>query len=235
MATARFRLPFIQGGQSQKHVTHNAGLDLLDGILPGLVVSATTATAPASPSEGESYIVPSGGSFGSVAEGHLAVHTSGGWVGVPATFGHRVLILDEGRHRINAGSRGWVPGQVIGPLGGTLGVRVIDLEADLSVGGTQVALVAAIPTRVIVLGVTAWVGANVTGPDQFKVGIPGEVDKFGGFIWRDAPSSNVGVVGPFAIYADTDLLITAQDDSTPFTGGLVRLSALVLEPGAAPA
>lgn len=235
MATARFRLPLIQGGQSQKHVTHNTGLSLLDGILPGVVVSASTASPPPAPSDGEAYIVPSGGVFGSVAEGHMAVRSGDAWVDVPAAFGHRVLVLDEGRHRINAGSRGWVPGQVMGDLGGSLGLRAIDHQADLSSGGTQVSLTAAIPSRVIVLGVTAWVVQNVTGPDQFKIGIPGEPDKFGGYIWRDAPSSNVGVVGPFATYSATDLLITAQDDSTPFTGGLVRLSALVLEPGAAPA
>ncbi|WP_170561400.1 DUF2793 domain-containing protein [Ruegeria atlantica] len=233
MSTARYGLPYIEAQQAQKHVTHNEALDLLDGLLPGVVASATVAAAPASPSDGEAYIVPTGGTFGEVAEGHLAVYSGGSWVDVTATFGHRVLVLDEARHRINAGSRGWVPGQVIGTQGGTLGLRAIDFEADLS-SGTQVTIANAIPQRVIVLGVTTWVASNITGPDQIKVGISGELEKFGGFIWRDAPSSNIGVLGPFATYADTDILITAQDDTTEFTGGTVRLSVLVIEPGAAP-
>jgi hypothetical protein len=235
MATERLALPYIASAQAQKHVTHNAALDMLDGLVPGLAVSASTAAAPTSPAAGECYIVPAGGTFGAVSAGALALYAGGAWVEVPATFGQRVLVLDEGRHRVFAGSRGWVPGAVIGQHGGTLGLRCLDLEADISAGGVTVTLAAAIPARVIVLGVTAWVVTDIAGPTQFKVGLAGEPDKFGGYIWHEAPASNIGVVGPFATYADTDLLLTAQDGATAFTAGTVRLSILILEPGAAPA
>jgi hypothetical protein len=235
MTTAKFSLPYLQSGQAQKHVTHNEALTLIDALLPGVVVSATQATAPLTPAEGEAYIVPSGGVFGAVGEGKMAIYSGGAWVEIPAAFGHRVLVLEEGRYRIYAGSRGWLEGQTIGALGGTLGLRTIDLEVDLSGGGTQATVAGGIPARVIVLGVTTWVESNVTGPDQIKVGVTGELSKFGSYIWRDAPSSNIGVVGPYATYADTDLLITAQDEATAFTGGTVRLSVLLIEPGAAPA
>ena len=235
MATPKFSLPYLQSGQAQKHVTHNEALNLIDALLPGVVVSASTTSAPGSPAEGEAYIVPTGGVFGSVTVGEMAVYSGGEWVEILASFGNRVLVLDEGRYRINAGSRGWIPGQTIGAFGGTLGLRCIDFEVDLSGGGTQATVAAAIPARAIVLGVTTWIETNVTGPDQIKVGISGELSKFGSFIWREAPSSNIGVVGPFATYADTDLLVTAQDDATAFTGGTVGLSVLIIEPGAAPA
>lgn len=223
MATTKFDLPYLQSGQAQKHVTHNEALTLIDALLPGVVASASTTTAPGSPAEGETYIVPTGGVFGSVTVGEMAVYSGGEWVEILASFGHRVAVLDEGRTRINAGSRGWMPGQTIGAFGGTIGPRCIDLEVDLSGGGTQATVTDAIPARVIVLGLTTWIDTNVTGPDQIKVGVSGELSKFGSYIWREAPSSNIGVVGPFATYADTDLLVTAQDDVTAFTAGTVRL------------
>ena len=234
MATANFGLPFIAGGQAQKHVTHNESLDVLDALIPSVVISATETSPVGTPAEGDCYIVPTGGSFGATAVGDLVVYTGGAWRAIPSRFGHRILVLDQGREWINGGSQGWVPGQVIGPQGGTLGVRVVEFEVDLSVGGTSVTVSGAIPSRVIVFGVTSWVGDNITGPDQFKVGTPSEVDKFGSYIWRDAPSSNIGVVGPFATYSPTDLVVTSQDESTAFTGGTVHLSALILEPGQAP-
>lgn len=234
MATPKFSLPYLQSGQAQKHVTHNEALNLIDALLPGVVASASTTSPPGSPAEGEAYIVPTGGVFGSVTVGEMAVYSGGEWVEILASFGHRVLVLDEGRYRINAGSRGWIQGQTIGAYGGTLGLRCLEYEVDLSGGGTQATVANAIPERVIVLGVTSWVETLVTGPAQFKVGIAGELDKFGGAIWPGVWSANVGVVGPYATYADTDLLVSAQNDATAFTGGTVRLSVLIIEPGAAP-
>ena len=55
MSTARFGFPYIAADQAQKHVTHNAALDMLDATIGGLVASATTTTAPGSPAEGEAY------------------------------------------------------------------------------------------------------------------------------------------------------------------------------------
>ena len=94
MTTANFALPYIAAAQAQKHVTHNTGLDLLDALIPAVVVSATTTTAPSSPVDGESYIVPTGGSFGTVTVGNLAVWAGGVWNDVPAVFGHSVMVLD---------------------------------------------------------------------------------------------------------------------------------------------
>lgn len=234
MATGNFGLPYIAGGQAQKHVTHNDSLDLLDALVPAVVISATEPAPVGTPAKGDAYIVPSGGSFGTTAVGDLVVYSGDVWRAVPSTFGHRVLVLDQGREWINGGSQGWVPGQVIGPQGGTLGVRVVEFEVDLSAGGTSVTVSDAIPTRVIVLGVTSWTAATVTGPAAYKVGTSVGSDQFGGFLGTATGSSNIGVVGPFATYSPTDLVVTAQDDATAFTGGLVRLSALILEPGQAP-
>lgn len=234
MATTRFAFPFILGGQAQKHVTHNAALDVIDGLMVGAVASATTTVAPASPTDGECYIVPAGGVFGDVSAGSIALYAGGEWLDVPTSFGFSVLVLDEGRHRINGGSAGWVFGSVIGSQGGSLGLRNIDFEVDLSAAGAQATISAAIPSRAIVLGVTSWTKTAITGPAAYKVGTSGSLDQFGGSLGIAANSSNVGVVGPFATYSPTDLLITAQDDVTAFSAGVVALSALIIEPAPAP-
>jgi uncharacterized protein DUF2793 len=229
MATANLSLPYITAAQAQKHVTHNAALDLLDALVPAVVVSATETTAPGSPADGESYIVPSGGTFGTVAVGNLAVWSGGVWNDIPAVFGHRLMVLDEGQDRVYCGSAGWKAGSVAGEYGSTLGVLSKDATATLD-AGAQVSLSALIPTRAIVLGVSVRVETAITGPAAFKVGISGDLAKFGGSLGLSAGSTNLGVVGPYATYSSSDVLITAQDEATAFTAGEVRVAAMLLIP-----
>lgn len=230
MATPRLGLPEIAAAQAQKHVTHNEALALLDGLLPAVAVSATTPAAPASPAEGEAYIVPAGGAFGAVAAGAVAIWQGGVWVEVPGAFGWRLLVLDEGRERVFAGSRGWLPGAVIGAHGGTLGLACLDHEIDLAGAAVQT-LAGAIPARAILLGVTSSVVETVTGPAAFRVGDGSDLSRFGGSLGLAAGSANIGVIGPSATYAPADLIVSAQDGATPFTAGRLRLSVLCILPG----
>lgn len=227
MPTSRLGLPLILGAQAQKHVTHNESLSMIDGLLPGVVVSATTAAAPASPAEGESYIVPSAGGFGSVPAGQIAVYQGGFWMPAPSAFGHRVLVLDEGRERVNAGSRGWKPGQIAGALGGCAGLRVRDFEV-VTVGANTFTVAAAIPARSIVLAVSAWVTQAIVGSPQFRVGDDTDPARFGGAI-SGTNGRNIGVVGPFATYADAPLIISRMTGTANMTAGRVRLSLAFLE------
>ena len=97
-ATSRFGFPFIAADQAQKHVTHNAALDMLDATIGGVVASATTTTAPGSPVEGEAYMVPAGATgFGDADAGDVAIWTGGAWIVSPPFFGRRVLALDTGK------------------------------------------------------------------------------------------------------------------------------------------
>ena len=58
--TANLGLPFIEGSQAQKHITHNEALRILDAAVQiGVLDSALTAPPP-SPAEGARYIVASG-------------------------------------------------------------------------------------------------------------------------------------------------------------------------------
>lgn len=58
MATPNFGAPDILGDQAQKHATANDAHWMLDAAIPQVVVSASTVVPPASPIEGERYIVP---------------------------------------------------------------------------------------------------------------------------------------------------------------------------------
>lgn len=55
--TNRVKLPYILQSQSQKEVTHNSGLDLVDALLQAAMVSILVNTPPGSPVAGDCYVV----------------------------------------------------------------------------------------------------------------------------------------------------------------------------------
>lgn len=58
--TANLGLPFIDGSQAQKHVTHNEALRILDDAIQIAVLDTTFTVPPSSPVDGERHIVASG-------------------------------------------------------------------------------------------------------------------------------------------------------------------------------
>lgn len=76
--TGRLALPYILQSQSQKEVTHNAGLDLIDALLQAAAISIGVNTPPGSPVAGDCYIVgtsPTGAWAGQAKK--LAFYTTG--------------------------------------------------------------------------------------------------------------------------------------------------------------
>lgn len=78
--TAHLSLPLIEAGQAQKHVTHNEALLLLDTAVQLAILSRTLATPPATPAEGDRYLVAAGaaGAWSSQA-GTIATLQQGAW------------------------------------------------------------------------------------------------------------------------------------------------------------
>jgi hypothetical protein len=58
--TPNLGLPFIEGGQAQKHVTHNEALRILDAAIQIAVQDTTRTTPPAAPVEGQRHVVAAG-------------------------------------------------------------------------------------------------------------------------------------------------------------------------------
>ena len=56
--TPKLGLPVMMPAQAQKHITHNAALELLDLAVQLTLESEAASTAPTSPAEGESWAVP---------------------------------------------------------------------------------------------------------------------------------------------------------------------------------
>jgi len=74
MTTPNLALPYLAAAQAQKHVTVNEALDHLDGIVQLSVISSTLTAPPASPTEGNRYIV--------------AASATGAWAGWDGSVAH---------------------------------------------------------------------------------------------------------------------------------------------------
>jgi len=80
MTSARFNLPLLAPGQSQKEVTHNEAVQLLECLVQPVVEGPPVNNPPGSPVVGQQFLVgpaPTGAWTG--YSGGLASWTAGGW------------------------------------------------------------------------------------------------------------------------------------------------------------
>ncbi len=241
MTTPNLSLPYIAAAQAQKHVTHNAALDRLDGLVHLSVKDRDLTAPPASPAEGDRYIVATGATGGWAGwDGDVAMFSGGAWLRLSPQEGWRVWIEDEGALVVRVGGawlaldaalnllvRGPAVQVARGPSGAAIGLHVEE-EFLAGLTGTSVTSTIAIPNRAIVLAVSTRTVVSVLGATSYDCGIAGEPAKFGGSLGVAVGSTNVGVVGPQAFYAPTPIVLTANGGS--FTGGDVRIAIQYLLP-----
>ncbi len=78
--TTHLGLPFIEGSQAQKHVTHNEALRILDSVVQIGVLDTDRTAPPSSPVEGDRHIVASGATGAWVGHANaVAVREDGAW------------------------------------------------------------------------------------------------------------------------------------------------------------
>ncbi|WP_421852682.1 DUF2793 domain-containing protein [Oricola sp.] len=105
--TARLQLPYILPSQAQKHVTHNEALRMLDALVQPVVASRTLASPPASPANGDGYIVASGATGDWAGQDNaLAVFQDGAWQFFPPAAGWLAYVVD-GAERVVFTGTGW--------------------------------------------------------------------------------------------------------------------------------
>lgn len=123
-ATPRFGLPLLFSGQSQKEVTVNEALTLIDVLLSGSVEGLVTVE-PTDPISGQAWIVGANpiGAFSGHADS-LAAWTEGGWRFLVPHDGMIVLDRSIGCQRYYSGA--WAP---ISPPNLPSGGAVVDVEA----------------------------------------------------------------------------------------------------------
>ena len=94
--TPNLHLPYLIAAQAQKHVTHNEAIRSLDAVVQLSVVDRAHTAPPATPAEGERYIV-AGGATGVFADhvGQIAAWQDGGWLFRAATTGWIAYVAAE--------------------------------------------------------------------------------------------------------------------------------------------
>ena len=107
-ATTHLLLPYILAAQAQKHVTHNEALRILDGLVQLSVLDRDLTEPPASPADGDRYIVASGATGDWAGwDLNVALWTDGAWLRLPPRTGWRAWVEDEGLLLVYDGA-GWI-------------------------------------------------------------------------------------------------------------------------------
>ena len=97
--TPRLALPYLQQNQAQKHVTLNDALRRLDALVQMHVLSAATSGPPASPADGDAYLLPAeplSADWSIASEGQLAVFQDGAWEFLTPHTGWLVFDAESG-------------------------------------------------------------------------------------------------------------------------------------------
>jgi hypothetical protein len=152
--------------------------------------------------------------------------------------GTELLVLKQGansRKGLVSQIMDWIDGRVTRQLvkslaGALVGLSTIEQEITVT-GATTDTTTAIIPARSIVFAVLTRTTLAVTGATSYDAGVVGETNKFGAALGIALGSTNIGVIGPTAYYANTAVRLTANGSN--FTGGKVRVTLVVMTFGAA--
>lgn len=232
--TPRLGLPYVVAAQAQKHIPINESLARLDGLVQLAVESRSAPAQPASPAGGGVWILPAsatGAAWAGQLAGTLMRFEAGAWEALVPAEGVLAWVKDENQMVVFDGAA-WVPLSATfrtltaAQTPNLANTRLEILEQEVTVSGASTATTIAIPNRAIVLAVSTRTTVAVTGATSYNCGVSGDASKFGGSLGAAKNSSNVGVIGPTAYYADTPILLTAVGGS--FTAGKVRVAIHVL-------
>lgn len=106
--TTHLLLPYILAAQAQKHVTHNEALRLLDAMVQLSVLDRDQTAPPASPADGDRYLVASGATgLWAGWDLNVAFWVDGVWLRLVPRPGWLAWIADEAALLVYDGA-GWV-------------------------------------------------------------------------------------------------------------------------------
>ncbi|WP_246737152.1 DUF2793 domain-containing protein, partial [Methylobacterium sp. DB0501] len=95
--TAHLALPLLQAAQAQKHVTHNEALMGLDTLVQLAVLDKDLTAPPASPAEGDRYLIAAAAPTGAWAgwAGRVVRYQDGAWRSFVPRPGWLAVVADE--------------------------------------------------------------------------------------------------------------------------------------------
>lgn len=219
LETPKLSLPLLAAGQAQKHIPVNEALSRLDALFMLSVSGRSTVTPPASPSEGDRWIVPAGavGAWAG-AEQRVAVWINGGWDYVDPLVGWRCWVEDEGIE-VLFDSGVWSP--LIVPGGGAAALQTLSFEHAPT--GSTSDTAGLIPANSVVFGVTARVIQPLTGVSGWSLGVNGAPTRYGSGLGVALNAVVRGpTTGPMSFGSNVPLRLTGEGGS--FTGGRVALA-----------
>lgn len=227
--TTQLGLPLVQPAQAQKHVTVNAALARLDGLVQLTLVSRTQAAPPAVVVDGAVYAVPAGAvNEWAGQDGRIAIGSNGGWDFAMPRRGWRGVILDEGTTAVHDGAI-WREGMLtLSPHNAGLSLHVAETDHNVTAGAVSTTS-AMIPANAVVIGATARVVSALTGTlTGWSLGNPGAPGRYGTGLGTAAGAFARGVLGqPTAFYAPTAMQLDAEGGD--FAGGTVRIAVHYME------
>lgn len=223
--TTHLSLPFLEAAQAQKHVTVNEALRRLDALVHLSVLDTTLTTPPATPDEGERYIVGADATGAwDDEDGHIAQWSDGAWMFLVPQVGWRAFDESDGSFRVFTGA-GWVAepagSGAVSAHGAAISFHVLEGDHTITAGATNDTAFE-IPERAIVLGVTGRVLTTITGATSWKAGVAADDERYGTGLGIASGSTLLGPSVPAAYWAPTALRLTATGGD--FTGGVVRLA-----------
>ncbi len=197
-STPNLNLPLILPQQAQKHVTVNEALRTLDQIVSLSVLSRTTVAQPASPADGDAYILPAGKTgavWATFTDLNIAAWQDGAWVQINPIEGFRAWIADTDEFLFHDGASWTGPGRfgvgVNADATNKLSVKsnaVLFDALDVAEGGTgdvQVKLnkeaAADTASHLFQTGFSGRAEFGLTGDDDFHLKVSAD-----GAAWNDA-------------------------------------------------
>ncbi len=97
--STHLHLPYIAANQAQKHVTHNEAIRLLDALVQMSVISRTLMAPPATPADGNRYIVAAGATGAwATWDLNIAYYVDGAWMKLVPQPGWLAWIEAESVH-----------------------------------------------------------------------------------------------------------------------------------------
>ncbi len=142
--TINLGLPFIDGNQAQKHVTHNEALRILDAAIQIAVADTTRTVPPASPATGDRHVVAGGASGAWTGhDGAIATWEDGAWAFLAPKAGWWLWSVADASIMIFDGAA-WLPFAPPADNVGRLGVNTTASAPNLLSVKSNAALLAAI-------------------------------------------------------------------------------------------
>jgi hypothetical protein len=223
--TNNLLLPYIQASQEQKHVTHNEGMRLLDGLVQTSAVSALTSP-PSSPADGDIYLVSPGATDAWAGwDNSLAMWADNSWFRFVPKAGWRTWLVSNSAFLVFNGGDWGEFGLNVSPNGA--GVSLKTEEEELVLSGASVTSTIGFPDQCRVIGVSSRTVEEITGATSYRVGDAASDSKFGSSLGTAAGSTNQGTGDNRDNYTFTPVIVTAEGGN--FSSGVVRIAIHYLQ------